>query len=389
MDATAQTAILLGDELDMLHSIFEFLPLGALGQAARACAHWRVECWAVTPRDATHHDEGVCIRAAYIGSPASTLDYLHSRGCPWCPMTLDVAAAAGRLSLVQYLVEHGCPQGPDVICAAASGGCIDAMASSHWELSQCCLEHRRPLAPLGLLGPLGPDMPVAAGGHIEVVQDLRAQGHPWDAKTLGTAATAGHLALVQYLVEHECPWPMDIVAAAATSDSHEVVRYVLHEVLRRIHLGLDLRHLDRHAPAYYAAIGGHLEALQALHAAGWVRTGQYILETATRHGHLPVVQFLHEHTDVNMDPQKSRAITYAAECGNLEMVKYLHKNGYAWCSYTSQAAAKGGNLEVVKYIRAYGCPWDLIGTRRAASEAGHDEILRWLCSTRYSDGPNF
>ena len=387
MDADARTAILLGAELDMLHSILEFLPLGALGQAARACAHWRAEYRAVALRDTTHRVLIVCIRAAYIGSPVSTLEYLHARGCPWRSMTLDVAAAAGRLSLVQYLVEHGCPQGPDVMGAAASGGCINAMASDRLKLVQHILEK----------SPQSPDTPGTPGRHLEVVQYLHAQGHPWNSKTLRSAATAGHLALVQYLVEHECPWPTDLVAAAAaaTSDSlwtldqeadaaagrrrgsHEVVRYLLHEVVRRIHLGLDLWYLDSGAPAYYAAIGGHLEALQALHAVGWVKPGQYTLEAAAARGQHLVVQYLHEHTDVE-DPQESRAIASAAECGHLETVRYLHENGYAWCSYTCRAAAKGGNLEVAKYIHAHGCPWDSIGAQMAASEAGHVEMLHWL-----------
>ena len=123
MDTAARTAILLGEELHMLHYIFEFLPLGALGQAARACAHWRAEYRSIVPRDVTHHNDNIiCISAAYDGVPISTMEYLHARGCPWSGRTMKAAAHGGHLELAKYLHAHGCPWDSSAAIEAAVTG---------------------------------------------------------------------------------------------------------------------------------------------------------------------------------------------------------------------------------------------------------------------------
>ena len=56
--------------------------------------------------------------------------------------------------------------------------------------------------------------------------------------------------------------------------------------------------------------------------------------------------------------QKHRICEIAASGGNLEVLIYVHENGYPWNEYTSQKAAGNGSLECLKYIHENGCPWD-------------------------------
>ena len=49
----------------------------------------------------------------------------------------------------------------------------------------------------------------------------------------------------------------------------------------------------------------------------------------------------------------------AIKNGHLEIVKYLHKNGWTfWCYNALQFAAENGHLELLKYLHEIGCPWD-------------------------------
>ena len=43
---------------------------------------------------------------------------------------------------------------------------------------------------------------------------------------------------------------------------------------------------------------------------------------------------------------------------NLDIVKYLHENGYPLNKDAFIYAACKGNLDIVKYLHENGCPWD-------------------------------
>ena len=62
--------------------------------------------------------------------------------------------------------------------------------------------------------------------------------------------------------------------------------------------------------------------------------------------------------------------------GQLDALKWLHKNGHPWDEWTCSWAAQGGHLEVLKWAYNYGCPWDE-RTCSWAAELGHLEVLKW------------
>ena len=43
--------------------------------------------------------------------------------------------------------------------------------------------------------------------------------------------------------------------------------------------------------------------------------------------------------------------------GNLNLLKYLHKNNYSWNKHICTNAAHNGHLECLKYLHENGCPW--------------------------------
>jgi hypothetical protein len=54
----------------------------------------------------------------------------------------------------------------------------------------------------------------AEGGHLAVLQWLRANGCPWDAFTCSVAAAGGHLAVLQWAHTNGCPWDADTCSYA-------------------------------------------------------------------------------------------------------------------------------------------------------------------------------
>ena len=304
----ARYTVLLGNELDMLHLTFEHLPLGILGQAARACAHWRTEYWYVAPRDTTHRDDtGICTRAASLGAPVGTMEYLCAHWCPWGTDTVETAAAGGHLALVQYLLEvAGCPCQPvEMLTAAVAGG--------HLEVVRYLLgleTHPAGCVPAAVRAHLAkvPDqrrtrclMASAAltGGHLEVLQCLFANGWPrWDFDT-EIAAEAGQLQIVQWLHEDSAK------CGHYRSQGHS--RRSQGDILNA------------------AAAGGNIEVVKYLRAEGY--------------------------------PWGARTVWRAASYGCLEMVKYLHANGCPWDPRAHEAAAKyGRNHELQAWMLENGGP---------------------------------
>ena len=71
-----------------------------------------------------------------------------------------------------------------------------------------------------------------------------------------------------------------------------------------------------------------------------------------------------------------RACSYAARCGNREVLEWLHNTSCPWDVSTCWMAAMGGYLEVLRWLRERGCPWDTATCAQAAGH-GHLRVLRW------------
>jgi hypothetical protein len=70
----------------------------------------------------------------------------------------------------------------------------------------------------------------ARGGHLEVLQWLRAQDPlcPWDSGSCSAAAAHGHLEVLQWLRAQDppCPWDSDACIEAAVLSDLEVLQWL-------------------------------------------------------------------------------------------------------------------------------------------------------------------
>ena len=94
---------------------------------------------------------------------------------------------------------------------------------------------------------------------------------------------------------------------------------------------------------------------------------------AAERGCLGTLKSLHRRGHVTFDED---LCALAAQGGHLEVLKWLHENGYPWNEDTCELAARHGHLGVLQWARANGCPWDE-GTCAAAARGGHTEALAW------------
>ena len=88
---------------------------------------------------------------------------------------------------------------------------------------------------------------------------------------------------------------------------------------------------------------------------------------------LQVVVFV----SVNKNKRAYHVVEWAAKNGNLDILKWLKRNGCPWNEDTFTAAATHGNLENMKWLKKNGCHWKE-NTFYGAVENGNIENMAWL-----------
>ena len=191
----------------------------------------------------------------------------------------------------------------------------------------------------------------AEGGHLEVLQWLRAKGCPWDSTATDSAAYKGHLEVLQWMRAQDppCPWNYWVCENAARGGHLEVLRWARSQGCPWDNEGVGIKKVPQ-----AAAAGGHLEVLQ------WMRAQD------------PPC------------PWDSHVCCDAASEGHLEVLRWARSQGCPWDGRAPCTAAMNGHLKVLIWLIEEGCPYDK-GECRKAAQWGADEggerarkVLEWL-----------
>jgi hypothetical protein len=144
-------------------------------------------------------DEDTC-QAAAGGGHLDVLQWARANGCDWDERTCSRAAGGGHLAVLQWARATGSGAGAAAPATGAGGDwgrapapvadCSAPVAVCDWDKDTCS--------------------EAAGGGHLEVLQWLRANGCPWplpwDIHPCSAAAGGGHLAVLQWERDNGCAW---------------------------------------------------------------------------------------------------------------------------------------------------------------------------------------
>lgn len=300
----------------------------------------------------------LCDKAAE-GGHLSILMWLREMGCPWSKSTCAMAAAGGHLVTLQWLRTNGCPWDRLVCTNAASGGHLAVLQWARangcsWN-AEGCLSSAAKHGHLHIIrwmhttghswtqrkeetslpsevsgdGESKPTWPsvipdrwgmeameqAARGGHLHVMQWMRANGCPWDARVCQMAALGGHLNVLEWACENGCQW-----------GSWACVN---------------------------AIQGGHLHVIE------WAHTNGYPLDRdgfncawAAGPGHLGVLQWLRAHGCA----WDAETCSLAAAAGHLHVIQWARAHGCPWNEWAYEQARYGKNKHIVAWLEANGCP---------------------------------
>ena len=174
------------------------------------------------------------------------------------------------------------------------------------------------------------------------------------------AALPVHILTTHVLSSRNLPDPSDLARLRAVSrEMRDAVAATGHEVYE----------LEAENAIHF----GNLGALQPMHQRGDLDDDFNSLCTwAAEEGQLEILKWLRE----NGAPWNEYTCAWAAHDGDLEMLQWARANGCPLSVHTCAYAVWGGHLEVLQWARANGCPWDY-RTRANAAANGHTELLSW------------
>ena len=120
----------------------------------------------------------------------------------------------------------------------------------------------------------------------------------------------------------------------------------------------------------FAAKNGNINLLKYLHKNGCIWDEETI-GNAVKNGHYDCLIYAHENgCSMDLDICK-----YAALHGHLDCLIYAHEKGYPWAESTCNEAAENGHLECLKYAHENGCPWNEWTTEYAAKNNHLDCLM--------------
>lgn len=170
----------------------------------------------------------------------------------------------------------------------------------------------------------------ARDGNIPYLEAMRDM---WSAELTEVAAESGQLECLEHLLENGCPWEVSAIHAASSSGNLSCLKY-LHEesVLSTCELGSD---------SYSVTCRDDYEA--TCHAVGGRRG-------PSTNAHLACLIYLHK-CGYGIGPDTA---TTAAECGDLECLRYLLEVAHCYCGRDAvEAAKKNGHEDCAKYLQGF------------------------------------
>ena len=217
----------------------------------------------------------------------------------------------------------------------------------------------------------------AKSGNLDLFQQLKNQGYPFNRKSCQIAAEFGHLNIIQWIVQEIQVWK---------EEAQETYEEWLEQII-----------------CVGAAKNGHLHILKAMPQEVWMG---YAFKSALSNGQIEILNWLEDkgHIDADVDALdysaeshdsilwltdkfnlqwrwNSKVMCKAAKAGDLNVIKFLRGKNCSWNASVCAAAAENGHFDVLKYLHENGCPWNST-TMDYAAHHGDLQVVQWLIENK-------
>lgn len=187
----------------------------------------------------------------------------------------------------------------------------------------------------------------AKGRQFELLKWMKENGPQpctWNDLTPCAAAKHGSVEILEWLRAEGCPFGSNVGLGAAGGGHIPVLKWLCS-------VGFDLNPAMRNV----AAGNGYIHVLEWLDEMG-CPSSRHEYKFAARYGHIGVIKWL---IDKGRLLDRDYVCWHAASGGQLELLKWLHSDGYPCNESVCEAAVESGHFDVLKWLFEVGCPCNL------------------------------
>ncbi len=282
-------------------------------------------------------------------------------------------AKYGHVHLVDWALRHGCKWDLSFDAHAALYG--------HLALLQISCPHNKSALVCA---------DAALGGHLEILQWLRANDYPWAENTCSSAAEGGHLEILKWARTNGCRWNYVTCLFAAEYGHLDIL------IWARSGASGEICDWNENV-CELAAENGHFEVLK------WARANgcpiyEEIYENAANGGNLEILQWLrdpmvalemsdvvHEWPSGICDWAIMDSSRRKTDAEIITMIKYIRREGGVWDEETCDVAMESGRIEVLRWLLDNGCPYYRDITHNACYFS-NIKMIQWLLE-RFPESP--
>jgi len=152
---------------------------------------------------------------------------------------------------------------------------------------------------------------------------------------------------------------------------------ILNEVLINVNESGIFEYVD-----YHAAECGKLNVLKWLETKGFDVNEYVCADQAARHGQPHILQWLQEEKDLQLCEGLYNKTIWG---GHINVLKWLREQEVPWGERTFKLTAQKGNLNILQWLHDRGCPWPNNDTYRVGEYALKPEVVEWCRGNGYGD----
>jgi len=266
-------------------------------------------------------DECLC-ESAVSNENLELLKYLHENGCPWTAECFINVLDQRSKSILEYLCANECPWDSSVCHYAAENE--DAFAVLYLLRHGC--------------SPSDNIWIFKGKEFLDILQAFKEAGHNPEASSLAMsyAVLHGDLSIVKLMTEEGFQWSDEASAKAAQKGFLEILEF-----------------------AYTSGVSDLSTVCTAL-MGSWSGKSEYRKEE--------VECFKFPYQRCPRSPYENYSYKPAHD-GQIDLLKFLHEQGYKWDTNVAVIAANSGHVECLEFLLSHGCPRSkAIGMSAAQSE---------------------
>lgn len=183
----------------------------------------------------------------------------------------------------------------------------------------------------------------ASTEQLTILKWLREHNYPWNSDVPKEAALNGHLETLKWAIENECDYNKYKMSEVSTKGHLHIIKWMFDNDIN----------FEKQIAHDNAIRYGHLNILN-FYKEKQIDIRWSLYDLAIQCNQLKVIKWAHE----NVYKWTRKNFLSAGEKGNIEIIKYMHKNGcYLDIDFCGTIVLMA-NLELLKWARENKCPWD-------------------------------